>query len=80
VDALVSDGLQPVSVAHALGALARRDVEACASARRAVLASFEERDAFLEDVPVADTVLVLDALARDRGLALAPLRSALLPG
>ena len=42
--------------------------------------SFEERDAFLEDVPVADTVLVLDALARERRLKLGPLRSALLPG
>ena len=44
-----------------------------------MLASFEDRDAFLEDVPVADTVLVLDALARERGIALEPLRSALLP-
>ena len=32
-----------------------------------VLASFEQRDEHLEDVPVADTVLVLQALARRRG-------------
>ncbi len=74
-----ADGLQPVSVAHALGALARGEAEEFAEARRAVLTSFEDRDAFLEDVPVADTVLVLDALARERGIALEPLRSALLP-
>jgi hypothetical protein len=43
-----------------------------------VLASFEERDAYLEDIPVADTVVVLEALAARRGLA-AGLRSALLP-
>jgi hypothetical protein len=44
-----------------------------------VLRSFEERDAFLEDTPVADTVLVLDALARERGMAVEPLASELLP-
>ena len=49
-------------------------------ARRAVLRSFEEREAFLEDVRVADTVLVLDALAAARGLELPPLSSPLLPG
>ena len=40
--------------------------------------SFEERDAYLEDIPVADTVLVLELLAADRGLAVG-LRSPLLP-
>lgn len=74
-----SQGLQPRAVAEALGALARGDGEAFADARRAVLRSFEERDAFLEDVRVADTVLVLDALARARGVAPEPLVSALLP-
>jgi hypothetical protein len=78
-DRIAAEGLQPVSVAHALGALSRRDEPAFADARRAVLASFEERDAFLEDVPVADTVLVLDALARARGMTLGPLSSSLLP-
>jgi hypothetical protein len=34
-----------------------------------VLRSFETRTEFLEDVPLADTVLVLQALAEPRGLA-----------
>ncbi len=76
---IAAEGLEPVAVAHALAALARADGEALADARRAVLASFEEREAFLEDVPVADTVLVLDALARERGLDVEPLASGLLP-
>jgi tetratricopeptide (TPR) repeat protein len=44
-----------------------------------VLESFESRDEYLEDIPVADTVLVLQALAERRGLA-AELASPLLPG
>ena len=44
----------------------------------AVLESFETRDEYLEDVPVADTVLVLQTLASKRELA-AELSSALLP-
>jgi hypothetical protein len=78
-DRIEAEGLQPVSVAHALGALARGDATSFAAPRRGVLASFEERDAFLEDVAVADTVLVLDALARERGMSLGPLASELLP-
>jgi hypothetical protein len=77
---LRTDGLEPRSVAEAIGALAARDGAAYAEARRAVLASFEIRDAFLEDVPVADTVLVLDALALERGIPTEPLSSPLLPG
>ena len=68
----------PAPVATALHALAARDAAAYAAAAREVLASFESRDAYLEDVPVADTVLVLERLADDRGLA-AELESALLP-
>lgn len=44
-----------------------------------VLESFETREEYLEDVPVADTVLVLQALAERRGLAPAELTSPLLP-
>ena len=74
-----AEGLDPAAVARALGALAgARDADYDV-ARRAVLSSFEEREAFLEDVAVADTVLVLDALARERGIARERLRSALLP-
>jgi hypothetical protein len=68
----------PRPVAESLAALAASDREAYADAARAVLTSFEERDAYLDDVPVADTVLVLEALARRRGIE-ANLRSPLLP-
>jgi hypothetical protein len=74
------EGLDPVAVAHALDALARNDPAAYEVSRRGVLASFESRDAYLEDVPVADTVLVLDALADERGMEMEPLSSSLLPG
>jgi hypothetical protein len=43
-----------------------------------VLESFEKRDEYLEDIPVADTVVVLQGLARPRGLE-AALASPLLP-
>jgi hypothetical protein len=76
---IAAEGLDPVSVANALGALARRDEAAFVTARGKVLRSFEEREAFLEDVPVADTVLVLDELAAPRGLATPQLTSVLLP-
>lgn len=76
---IADEGLEPVAVADALGALARADGPGYAAARLAVLRSFEARDAFLEDVRVADTVLVLDALALERGLDLQPVSSPLLP-
>lgn len=69
----------PRSVADALAALAARDAEAYADAADAVLRSFEEREAYLDDIPVADTVIVLEALAERRGIS-AGLRSPLLPG
>ncbi len=67
------------SVADGLAAIAARDESGYARAAAAVIASFEERDAFLEDVPVADTVLVLDALAATRGLSASHARTPLLP-
>jgi hypothetical protein len=77
---LVADpGFQPAAVAHGLVALATHDAAAYEDAVTAVLRSFVERDAFLEDVEVADTVLVLDALAAARGLDRPPLDSPLLP-
>ena len=76
---IADEGLEPVAVAHALAALSSSDGAAFEAARRDVLRSFEDRDAFLEDVPVADTVLVLDALARERGVDPSPLSSPLLP-
>lgn len=77
---LADEGLEPASVAEALGAVARADGAAYEAARLGVLRSFEERDAFLEDVRVADTVLVLEALAAARGLEAPRLSSPLLPG
>jgi hypothetical protein len=59
----------PSDVAAALAALAIHDAEAYGVAVAAVRRSFEEREAFLEDVPVADTALALDALAASRDLA-----------
>ncbi len=73
------EGLEPRAVAEALDALARGDVGAYDDARAGVLRSFEERGAFLEDVPVADTVLVLDALAAARGIVPSRISSPLLP-
>jgi hypothetical protein len=58
----------PADVADALAALALRDVDAYEPAVRSVLRSFETREEYLEDIPVADTVIVLQALAHRRGL------------
>jgi hypothetical protein len=68
----------PASVADALLALATRDRGAYAEAIAGVVGSFEARTQFLEDVPVADTVLALEALAASRGMAVRPV-SPLLP-
>lgn len=69
----------PRDVAAALAALAAGDGAAYADAAASVLRSFETRTEYLEDVPAADTVIVLQALAARRGLA-AELASPLLPG
>jgi hypothetical protein len=68
----------PRPVGDALAFLAAEDVLGYTEAIEAVLVSFETRDEYLEDMPVADTVLVLQALARRRGIAV-ELASALLP-
>lgn len=68
----------PRAVADALAALGAGDAASYRAAVRDVLRSFEERGAYLEDVPVADTVLVLEELARARGIAVES-ESALLP-
>ncbi|MGH3009416.1 MAG: hypothetical protein ACRDLM_08445 [Gaiellaceae bacterium] len=56
----------PADVAAALVGLGRGDAVAYAEAAQSVRRSFEERDAFLEDVPVPDTYLVLKTLAQRR--------------
>jgi tetratricopeptide (TPR) repeat protein len=68
----------PSDVADALATLSAEDVLGYTYAIESVLESFEQRDEYLEDIPVADTVLVLQALAERRGLA-AGLTSPLLP-
>ncbi len=68
----------PNEVSDALAFIAAEDVVGYVEAVEAVLESFETRDEYLEDVPVADTVLVLQALAGRREMA-AELSSALLP-
>ena len=69
----------PTDVAHALAMIAAgTDEVGYVLAVEEVLESFETREEYLEDVPVADTVLVLQALAERRGLE-AELDSPLLP-
>jgi hypothetical protein len=63
------EGDFPGDVAESLASLAAGDAEAYGAAVEDVLRSFETRDEFLEDVPVADTALVLEELARARGIA-----------
>jgi hypothetical protein len=66
--ATLEDGF-PRDVAAAFSALAAHDADAYREAVDSVRRSFEERDAFLEDVPVPDTALVLDALAARPGFS-----------
>jgi hypothetical protein len=54
----------PADVAAALRALAAGDDEAFAAAVAEVRQSYEDRDGYLEDVPVPDTALALEALSR----------------
>jgi len=68
----------PPAVADTLTAIAARDAKGYEAAIRALADDFEGRTEFLEDIPVADTVLALQALAATRGLAIA-LTSPLLP-
>jgi hypothetical protein len=83
--ALLADFLRgrddfPADVAESLVEVARRRPDAYAHAVTSVLRSFETRHEFLEDIPVADTVFVLQALAGRRGFAAILPASRLLPG
>ena len=68
----------PADVGDALAFVAAHDVVGYAIAVDSVLESFESRDEYLEDIPVADTVLVLQELAARRGIVV-ELSSPLLP-
>jgi hypothetical protein len=81
---VLADGLRtgedfPAAVGDALAFLAAGDPLGYIEAVEAVLELFETRDEYLEDLPVADTVLVLQVLASRRGMS-AELSSPLLPG
>jgi hypothetical protein len=80
---VLADGLRthpgfPSAVGDALAYIAAEDPLGYVEAIEAVLESFEAREEYLEDLPVADTVIVLQALASRRGIA-ASLSSPLLP-
>ena len=68
----------PAPVGDALAMIAAEDPLGYVEAVESVLESFEARDDYLEDLPVADTVMVLQALAARRGMAV-ELSSPLLP-
>lgn len=69
----------PHAVGDALACIAAHDILGAIEAVEAVVASFEERDEYLEDMAVADTAVVLYLLARRRGLELELPESDLLP-
>ena len=79
----LADGLRtrddfPAPVADALAYIAAEDTLGYSDAIEAVLESFETREDYLEDLPAADTVVVLQAFAARRDMA-AELSSPLLP-
>lgn len=65
--------------AAAITAIAAGDAARYASELSAIVASFEQREEHLTGVPIADTALMLDALAAPRGLSALPPRSPVLP-
>jgi hypothetical protein len=80
---VLADGLRthddfPAPVGDALAYVAAKDLLGYIDAIGAVLESFETREDYLEDLPAADTVVVLQALALRRDMA-AELSSTLLP-
>ncbi len=77
-ETLVGVDAIPPGVTDSLIALATSDEAGYERAIRALLADFEARDEFLEDIAVADTVVALQMLAAERGSAV-PLTSPLLP-
>jgi hypothetical protein len=68
----------PSTVAASVVTLSARDSSGYQAATHTLVEDFEGRTEFLEDIPVADTVLALQVLAEDRGLRVS-LASPLLP-
>jgi hypothetical protein len=80
---VLADGLRthddfPAAVGDSLAMISAEDTVGYIEAIEAVLESFETRDEYLEDLPVADTVMVLQSVAARRNMA-AELSSPLLP-
>ncbi len=69
----------PHDVADALAFVAAHDPVAYVEAVEAVVRTFETREDFLEDVPVADTALVLAELARRRDIEMPLPESPVIP-
>ena len=69
----------PHDVADALAYISAHDVVGYVEAVESVVTSFETRSEFLEDARVADTALVLDLLARRRGIEIDLPESDVLP-
>ena len=69
----------PMAVADAVVTIAASDRVGYLLAIEDILESFEQREGFLEDVPVADTVLVFQRLARERDCDVELRPSPLLP-
>lgn len=69
----------PRDVADALACIAAHDFVGYAQAVESVVDSFVTREEYLEDMPVADTALVLQELARRRGLVHTLAASPVLP-
>jgi hypothetical protein len=73
------EGSEPMDrTADAIEALADGDSDRYVGAVRAIVADFEARDQHLTGVPIADTALVLERIAADRGMG-AGVISPLLP-
>lgn len=70
----------PPAVADGLALIAAGDAPGYEAAVVSVLESFETRDEYLEDAAVADTVMVLQVLARKHGLSIELPASPVLPG
>ncbi len=69
----------PKDVADALAYIAAHDVIGYIEAVESIVESFETREEFLEDIPVADTALVLHELALRRGIEVQLAASPVLP-
>jgi hypothetical protein len=78
VGAMVAAGGAFARTGRALRALAGSDAAGYTAALHEILADFEARDRHLSGVAVADTVLVLERLAEERGMAVRP-QSPLVP-